>query len=144
MPRPPRNLLDVNVLVALLDEDHIHHRCATAWFDTPGLQWAICPLTEAGFLRYMTRPGMGDLSIEEATALLMRLAREPGFHYQPIITGWTTLCGPFFKRLFGHNQITDAYLLGLAIREGLVLVTFDKAILHLAGEHGNHVHLLTG
>jgi uncharacterized protein len=37
------------------------------------------------------------------------------------------LSGPFFKRLFGHNQITDAYLLGVAIHEGLVLVTFDLA-----------------
>jgi predicted nucleic acid-binding protein len=55
LPKVLRYLLDVNILVALLDEDHIHHQRATAWFDTPGLQWAVCPFTEAGFLRYMTR-----------------------------------------------------------------------------------------
>jgi hypothetical protein len=136
-------LLDVNVLVALLNEDHIHHQSVTAWFDTPGLQWAICSLTEAGFLRYMTRPKTGDLSMEEATAMLARLAQESGYHYQPISADWHTLCRPFFKRLFGHNQITDAYLLGLAVHAGLVLVTFDRTMLHLAGEHGSHVLVLT-
>jgi hypothetical protein len=136
-------LLDVNVLVALLDEGHIHHRRATSWFETPGLQWAICPFTEAGFLRYMTRPKTGDVSMEEATVMLERLAQEPGYHYQAISAGWQTLCGPFFKRLFGHNQITDAYLLGLAIRDDLVLVTFDRTILHLVGEHSSHVFLLS-
>ena len=142
MPKPPRYLLDVNVLVALLDEEHIHHEAATKWFDTPGLQWAICPFTEAGLLRHMTRPKIGDMSVEEATKMLAALIREPGYHYQPISADWQTLCGPFFKRLFGHKQITDAYLLGLALRESLVLVTFDRAILYLAGEHRKHVLLL--
>jgi hypothetical protein len=136
-------LLDVNALVALLDEDHIHHQCVTAWFDTPGLQWAVCPFTEAGFLRYMTRPKSGDVSMEEAMAMLGRLAQEPGYHHQSISADWHTLCDPFLKRLFGHNQITDAYLLGLAVHEGLVLVTFDRAVLHLAGEHSSHVLVLT-
>ena len=142
MVRAARYLLDVNALVALLDEDHIHHWPVTRWFDTAGLQWAICPFTEAGLLRHMTRPQTGDMSVEGATMLLDRLAQESGYHYQPITADWRTLCRPFFKRLFGHNQITDAYLLGVAIQEGLVLVTFDKAMLHLAGEYGRHVLLL--
>jgi toxin-antitoxin system PIN domain toxin len=139
----PRYLLDVNVLVALLDEDHTHHQLVTEWFDTPSLQWAVCPFTEAGFLRYMTRPKIGGMSIEEATAMLARLGEEPGYRYQPTSANWHILCGPFFKRLFGHNQITEAYLLGLAISEGLILATFDKALLHLAAEHQCHLLLLT-
>ena len=138
----PRYLLDVNVLVAILDEDHVHHEAATRWFDTSGLQWAICPFTEAGLLRYMTRPKTGDMSMEEVTAMLAQLKQEPGYHYQPISADWLALSGPFFKRLFGHNQVTDAYLLGLAIQEGLVLATFDRAMLHLAGEHRQHVLVL--
>jgi toxin-antitoxin system PIN domain toxin len=135
-------LLDVNVLVALLDEDHEHHEIVTEWFDTPGLQWALCPFTEAGFLRYMTRPKTGMMSMEEATAMLARMSEQSGYHYQAISAGWMTLCAPFFQRLFGYNQITDAYLLGLAVREAMVLVTFDKGILHLAGEHSQHVLVL--
>jgi hypothetical protein len=142
LAKAPRYLFDVNVLVAILDEDHIHHQAATEWFDTPGLQWAVCPFTEAGLLRYMTRPKTGDMSMEEATTMLARLTQEPGYHYHPISADWQTLCGRFFKRLFGHKQITDAYLLGLAVREGSVLVTFDRAVLHLAGEHSKHVLLL--
>ena len=80
--------------------------------------------------------------MEQATAILERLKQQPGYHYQPIAADWQTLIQPFSKRLHGHNQITDAYLLGLAIREGLVLTTFDKALLHLAGEHKNHVLVL--
>jgi uncharacterized protein len=144
LPKSPRHLLDVNVLVALLDEEHVHHRVVTEWFETPGLQWVICPFTEASLLRYMTRPKIGDMSIEEATRMLTELARQKGYHYQPISADWQTLCGPFFKRIFGHKQITDAYLLGLAVREELVLVTFDRAIVHMAGEHGRHVLLLQG
>ena len=142
MRKARRHLLDVNVLVALLDENHVHHKLVTEWFNAPGLQWAICPFTEAGFLRYATRPSGGNITVSEATAILTRITQKPGYHYQAISTGWHKLCIPFFKRLFGHNQITDAYLLGLALHERLVLVTFDKAMLHLAGEHQGDVLLL--
>lgn len=79
----------------------------------------------------------------EATAVLAKLAQQPGYLYIPIAADWQTLCAPLMPRLYGTKQLTDAYLLGLAIREGLVLVTMDKAMLHLAGkEHGAHVLLL--
>lgn len=128
--------------MALLDEDHTHHSSAVSWFRTPKLEWAVCPLSEAGLLRYMLRPNTGGLSMAEATAMLARLAQVPGYHYQPITADWQTLCGPMATRVFGHNQVTDAYLLGLAIQQGLILVTFDRGLLHLAGEYGKHVLLL--
>jgi hypothetical protein len=53
------------------------------------------------------------------------MAQEPGY---PIAADWPTLCNSFFTRLYGTKQVTDAYLLGLALREGLVLVAMDKAI----------------
>lgn len=136
-------LLDVNVFLALLTENHIHHQLVTAWFTTPNLWWAICPFTEAGFIRNATAPRLDQITVSEATAVLARMAREPGYHYVPITVGWQTLCSPFFSRLYGTKQITDAYLLGLAVRDGLVLVTMDKAMLHLAGqEYSRHVLLL--
>lgn len=138
----PLYLLDVNVLVARVFEDHVHHEAAKEWLAADGLQWAICPFTEAGFLRYATAPGMGNLNAGEATSILEDLSRKSGFHYQPIAADWHTLSKPFFRRLHGYRQITDAYLLGLSIQEGLVLATFDKAMLHLAGEHRNHLLML--
>jgi uncharacterized protein len=145
LAKAPRYLLDVNVFAALLIEDHEHHQLVTEWFNSSaGFQWAICPFTEAGFVRLATNTKVrGHMEMREATELLTRIAQHPGYNYQPISADWHTLCGPFFKRLYGTNQVTDAYLLGLAVHEGLVLVTLDSAINHLAGEHSGHVLVLT-
>ena len=139
-----RYLLDVNVLIALTTRSHVHHPLVRAWFyASAGLRWATCAFTEAGFLRNATAPRPGQIAVSEATAILKRLAQHPGFSYLPITADWQTLCSPFFPRLYGTKQVTDAYLLGLAVREGLVLVTMDKAILHLAGDqHRKSVLLL--
>lgn len=143
-PASPRYLLDVNLLLALTSQDHVHHELIRQWFyASPDLQWAICAFTEAGFLRNATAPRPGQIAMSEATAILQELARHPGYRYQPITADWQTLCGPFSQRLYGTKQVTDAYLLGLAVREGLVLATMDKAILHLAGEqYGTYALLL--
>ncbi len=139
----PEFLLDVNVLIALLQELHVHHRIVTAWFNTPGVHWALCAFTEAGYLRNATAPRFGRITMVEATRTLRELRQHPGYRYLPITADWEDLCVPFFKRLYGTNQVTDAYLLGLAVRENLVLVTMDKGVVHLAGmDHGKHVLLL--
>lgn len=144
LSKAPRYLLDVNLLVALTTRSHVHHALVKEWFyASPDLLWAVCAFTEAGFLRNATAPRSGQITMTEATAILKQLAQHPGYHYLPIAADWKTLCSPFFKRLYGTKQVTDAYLLGLAVRDGLVLVTMDKAILHLAGdEHSKHVLLL--
>jgi len=127
-------LLDVNVLVALVDKNHIHHETVTGWFSTrQKASWGVCPFTEAGFLRVVTRPAIGALSIEEATEILARLAKQPGYRFWSLVYPWTDLAAHLGGRIFGYLQITDACLLGLAIKENGVLVTLDKAISHLAG-----------
>ena len=139
----PNYLLDVNVLVALLSEEHVHHSLVQAWFDTPEMEWSLCPFTEAGFLRNATSRRPGQITMSEATELLKELAKHPGYHHLPIQDDWQTLCGSFFPRLYGTKQVTDAYLLGLAVRGGLVLATMDRAILHLAGlEYEKYVSVL--
>jgi toxin-antitoxin system PIN domain toxin len=132
-------LLDVNVLVALADEDHVHHDSVLKWFRATGKHhWGVCAFTEAGFLRIFTRPRTGGRSTRDATELLTRLIALPGFHYWPISATWSTLAAPFERRVFGHQQITDAYLMGLAVKENSVLVTLDKAMGHLAGTEYRH------
>jgi toxin-antitoxin system PIN domain toxin len=144
LSKAPRYLLDVNVFVALLAENHIHHRLVTEWFNASrSRRWAICSFTEAGFLRNATTPRPGQITMSEATAVLARMAQHPGYHYLPITADWHTLCSPFSRRVYGTKQVTDAYLLGLAVREELALVTLDKTVAHLAGEeHRKHVLLL--
>ncbi len=80
--------------------------------------------------------------MEQATAMLERLRRRPGYSFQPIVADWQALTAPFARRIHGHNQVTDAILLGLAVRDGLVLTTFNKALLHLAEEYKRHVLVL--
>ena len=131
-----KHLLDVNVLIALTSDEHEHYRRANEWFASLGLQeWGICPLTEASYVRFVTNPAtsFGARSFSHATAVLADLARRPGFRYWPITERWVVLTDPFRTRIFGHQQVADAYLLGLAVKEDGVLVTFDRGLKFMAG-----------
>lgn len=129
----PKYLLDVNTLIALTDEDHTHHKLVLHWFDTSGHRdWGVCSLTEAGFLRVSSNPRAGQNTVEEAVELLRRLEAHPGYRFWPIDMHWTKLTAPFARRIFGHQQINDALLLGLAVKENGVLVSLDKGIRYLA------------
>lgn len=116
----------------------------TEWFNaSPQLHWVLCPFTEAGFLRNATAPRPGQITMREAAAVLAKMTEHPGYQYLPITSNWPTLSAPFASRVYGTKQVTDAYLLGLAIQQSLILVTLDKALLHLAGkENGKCVLLL--
>ena len=129
-------LLDLNVLISLVDEDHVSHTRVKRWFQSQSMSgWYICPLTESGFVRIVTNPKYSDpsISITEALEMLRALSKLPGYHYLPISAPWLEVVAPFAERLFGHQQVADSYLLGLAIKEQAVLVTMDKAIKSLAG-----------
>lgn len=133
---PRKNLLDLNVLVALIDDEHVYHRIARRWFDARmSEEWGLCPLTEAGLVRLTTNPALGPMlrTFAETKVLLDEIAMWPGYRYWPITESWATLTAPFAARIFGYQQVTDAYLLGLAIKEDGVLVTFDKGIRFMAG-----------
>ena len=130
-------LLDVNVLIAMSDPEHEHHPAARKWFNSlNGAEWCICPLTEAGFVRVATNPRVAGARIRtfaRATSILANLATVPGYSYLPVKETWATLTAGFVDRLSGHQQVTDAYLLGMAIKEDGVLVTFDRGLKYLAG-----------
>jgi uncharacterized protein len=129
-------LLDVNALIALTSIEHPQYPAAQRWFDSlVNEEWGICPLTEAGYVRVVTNPASGPImrTFVQAAAILKDLARLPGYRYWPVDASWAALTAPFAERIFGHQQVTDAYLLGMAIKEDGVLVTFDRGIKYLAG-----------
>lgn len=129
-------LLDVNVLIALTDLEHHHHLSAHDWFaSSGGERLGICPLTEAGFLRVTTNPAFHPSSrtLEYAIAILQALKGRDDYWYCPIDRSWVNLTARFAARIRGHQQVTDAYLLGLAIQEKGVLVTFDRGMKYMAG-----------
>lgn len=129
-------LLDTNVLIALTEVEHMHHRRAQDWLNAYGKRpWGLCPLSEAGFIRITTNSRLypNPRSIAETVAILQTIHVLPHFSYWGMVESWVTLTAPFVTRISGHQQVTDAYLLGLAIKEDGVLVTFDKRIRYMAG-----------
>jgi len=124
-------LLDVNVLIALFDPDHVHHEIAHDWFaDHRAAGWATCPLTENGFVRVLSNPARGGevRGVPELVARLRKFCASGRHEFWP---DSISLCD---ERLFdpslarGHKQLTDVYLLGLAVKRGGCLVTFDRKL----------------
>jgi hypothetical protein len=114
------------------------------WLNGPGRHdWGVCALTGSGLLRLLANPKIGSLSIKEASEVMVSLIDHPGCRFWPMVDDWATLAAPFIEQVFGHQQITDAYLLGLAIKEEGILVTMDRAIQYMAGaKYSKNVLLL--
>lgn len=141
-----RALLDVNVLIALLDADHSLHAPATDWFvQHAKLGWASCPITENGCVRIMSHSGYTNA--HPVYAILKRLAeatREPEHEFWPDSLSLLDSETVNPSHIHGPRQLTDIYLLALAVRHGGRLVTFDKSIAVNAvrGAHNKHLFAL--
>jgi predicted nucleic acid-binding protein len=79
------------------------------------------------------KASLGAVDFTQAIAVLDQLTKKPGYCFWAITESWPALTAPFADRIFGHQQVTDAYLLGLAIKEDGVLVTFDRGLKYMAG-----------
>ena len=128
--KPPRALLDVNVLVALLDADHLHHRRATQWLaEHIASGWASCAITQNGCVRIMSQPAYPNALPTAQVAA--RLAEACQARHHLFLPASASLLDPALfdtGQLLGHRQVTDAWLLGLAVAHGLRLVSFDSAL----------------
>ena len=125
-----RALLDVNVLIALFDADHVSHSQATRWMEENGKTgWASCPLTQNGFLRVMSQPGYPNRAPVDVLAARLRQATSHKAHeFWPDALSLLDEGEVDTRRIHGPRQITDVYLLALARSRGGRLVTFDKGI----------------
>lgn len=124
-------LIDINVLVAMTYTTDAAHASCSEWFARSGSRgWATCPFTQAGYIRLLTNPAMSRnaLTVAEAISRLDRQLAHPGHHFWAAELGLPDVGRYFPDRLQGHRQITDAYLLALAIHRGGVLVTRDGGI----------------
>lgn len=125
-----RSLLDINVLLALLDSDHVDHERAHGWLDAEiGSGWASCAITENGFVRIVSQPRYpSPIASAEAVDLLGRACRS-GFHeFWPCEVSLLDPAVVDRSRLLNPHQVTDAYLLALAVAHGGRLVTFDRGV----------------
>ena len=125
-----RALLDVNVLIALLDAAHVHHRRAREWFAANVEQgWASCPITENGCVRILSQPTYPGHVAPAVAASMLRDATQTRHHtffaddvslLDEAAFAWRSLLTP--------RQLTDAYLLALAVRHKARFATLDERI----------------
>ena len=125
-----RALLDVNVLVALLDASHLHHRAATDWLAANARAgWASCPLTQNGCLRILSLPAYPNRQPAAVVAQRLGQAVADASHaFWPDSFSLLEVGRLRWDRVLGSRQVTDAYLLALAAANGGRLVTFDRGI----------------
>lgn len=126
-----RHLLDVNVWIALLDEAHVHHALARDWMEQPGVQIATCPLVENGVVRVLNLPGYsrhGPVGFEPVRRKLQQICGEIDHAFWPDSLSLRSDALVDWTRVLGHNQITDVYLLALAVANGGCLITLDHRV----------------
>lgn len=127
-------LLDTNVLLALSWPQHVHHRRAHDWFRRIGAHaWASCAITQLGFVRISANPRItvAGVTPRAAVALLAEFAQMPGHRYLSDLPPVTTAALFSGRQLLGHGQVTDLYLLSLAMHHSCRLATMDEGIAQL-------------
>ena len=125
-----RALLDVNLLLALFDPAHTHHARSVSWWQGQASGgWASCPLTQNGFVRVVSRASYPrPARLPDALQLLRAWAVPPRHEFWPDDLSLLDETYIDHSRLLGPNQITDIYLLALAVKNGGRLVTFDRGV----------------
>lgn len=141
-----RSLLDVNVLIALFDPDHVFHNRAHVWWNGQANGgWASCPITENGFVRIMSQAGYSVRARFTPNDLIHRLtsfATQTNHEFWP--DSLTLRDDHVFvrDRIHGSRPITDLYLLALAARHQGRLATFDAGIPRSAVKDAQDEHLI--
>jgi toxin-antitoxin system PIN domain toxin len=125
-----RALLDVNVLIALLDAGHLHHRVATAWLAAhQRAGWASCPLTQNGCVRLMSTPAYPNVQPAALVAQRLGAAVTDRTHeFWPDDLSLLDVDAARWDRILGPRHVADVYLLALAVRRGGTFVSFDRSI----------------
>ena len=133
-----RALLDVNVIIALLDPDHAFHERAHAWWAANRQRgWASCPLTENGVVRILSHPGYSQqtrFAPGDVIGRLRQFAAQSDHEFWPDAISLRDENIFAAERLHSSRQLTDLYLLALAVAHQGRLVTFDQGIA-LSGVH---------
>ncbi len=139
-----RALLDVNVLIALLDQDHSMHAQALRWFAArAGDGWASCPITQNGCVRIMSHPNYPNPL--KVAAIMERLGEAIATDEHEFWPDDVSLLDSRIadrNRIHGPRQVTDLYLLALAVHQGGCFVSFDPSIPRTAIRGAERKHLI--
>ena len=139
-----RALLDVNVLLALLDADHVDHSRARRWLETEiDHGWASCAITQNGFVRIVSQPRYpSPIPPAQALDLLDHACATDHHRFWPCDVSVLDHTAVDRERVHGPRQVTDAYLLALAVQHRGRFVTFDGSIVRSAVPQATADHLV--
>lgn len=137
-------LLDVNALLALFDPEHSSHESVQRWFgDNRHDGWATCAITENGFARIASAPSYTNPLTLTGAITRLHEATLADDHERWVDD--VSILDPDVidhARLHGPRQITDVYLLALAVRRDGCLVTLDRSVPLSAVRGAEPRHLL--
>jgi hypothetical protein len=141
-------LLDVNVLIALIDPTHVGHDAAHHWFEIEGHgDWATCPLTENGVVRIIGHPKYPNTPGSPAVvaAIVTQLRTLPGHIFWPDDISLVGAEHVDPAQILTSGQVTDSYLLALAVAHEGRLATFDRRLSVKAVKGGKAaLHVIAG
>lgn len=139
-----RALLDINVIIALLDGAHVHHAHARQWLEANIAHgWASCPITQNGCLRILSQPGYPQpIALAQAADRLLRATSTPHHAFWPDSISALDAGAIDVRRVHGPKQLTDIYLLALAVKQGGRFVSFDARIARSAVPAAAEHHLV--
>lgn len=141
-----RALLDINVLIALLDGSHMHHDLVTDWVARNiDAGWASSPLTQNGCIRILSQPAYPNPV--PAALVADRLAEATRHPSHAFWADSISLLDPGrldWSKVLGSRQVTDVYLLALAVKQDGRFVTLDRGIPRdaVAGVRSDHLVVL--
>ncbi|WP_395753622.1 TA system VapC family ribonuclease toxin [Prosthecobacter sp.] len=117
-------LVDGNVLVAYAVDTHEQHQRAVSWFEKMTDSFATCAVTQGTLLR------LHMLCAADQSASAAWNALE-GFEAHPCHVYWSDDL-PYrevpHRQIQGHRQVTDAWLVELARRNGGKVATLDQGM----------------
>lgn len=125
----------MNLLIALAWPTHVHHEDAHAWFGRNRKSgFRTCPLTQTGFVRISSNPKFiaEAVSPADALTLLHQITALPEHEFWPDSLSFNEALRKAGRLMAGHQQVTDAYLVGLALSRGGILATLDRGAAVLA------------
>jgi len=123
-------LFDVNVLIALHDGQHVHHQLAADWLLANVDQgWASCPLTQNGCVRILSQPSYPNpMVLVDAIDMLDASCADASHQFWSDDISLLDASRLHRQRMHGFRQLTDIYLLALAVNHGGRFVTFDAKV----------------
>lgn len=132
-------LLDVNVVIALIDPSHLHHDRAHTWFSTTGKSdWLSCPTTQNGAIRIVSHPRYSNAQPSPGGVVeSVRSLTGVGNHrFIPDKISLLDHRRVDADALLSSAQVTDTYLLSLAVDSEAALATFDVGLVTAAVPSG--------